>query len=301
MKTGKPFFSARARWGAADTQAKKWLRSHPYTILRILGIALFWVCQLWILCGLFHPMLFLTESSLTQVLSTGIQVIAGLYGITLTGYIFFSEHLERAAQENETIAQVVDLLKQRYSQLILVVTSICLACFSSGGFLLLYGFSNRVLPPTLHLLLVNETIFFMLVAVVLILYFVVDVVDPYKFEKISSKYKAKLGGNHDELGNTQEFMGNCETIKTLLLELIPQKLMSGADFKPSVELLGRLLRAQNALSRPLWENIDKLIKYYSYMLYSGEMTASEEMCALARQVVAELQEIAARQAASPKP
>lgn len=295
MKTGRRFFTRPQGAEAGRAKARKWLRSHPYTILRLLGITLFWVCQFWILHGLFHPLLLLTEDALTQVLGIGIQVIAGLYGITLTGYIFFSEHLERAAQENETIAQVVDLLKQRYNQLILVITGNSLLCFVGGGGLLLYGFRNSFLPQRLHLFLINETIFFMLISIILILYFVVDVVDPYKFEKISSKYKAKLGGSHDELGNTQEFMANCDTIKTLLLELIPQKLMNGKDFKPSVELLGKLLRAQNALSRPLWENIDRLIKYYSYMLYSGEMTASEEMCALARQVVAELQEIVARQ------
>lgn len=289
MKPSRPAIS--------NARIQKWLRSHPYTIVRLCGLALFWLMQVWILVGLFHPLVSLTENALIQVLSVGIQVIAGLYGITLTGYIFFSEQLARAAQENETIAQVIDLLKRRYNQLILVITGNSLLCFTGGGLLILYGFNNSFLPRRLHLFLINETILFMLVSIILILYFVVDVVDPYKFEKISSKYKAKLGGNHDELGNTQEFMDNCETVKRLLLQLIPQQMMDSAGFKPSVEMMGKLLRTQQALTRPLWERIDKLIKYYSYMLYSGELTASEEMCALARRVVAELQQIAENQAA----
>ena len=49
-------------------------------------------------------------------------MIAGIYGLTITGFIFLRNELSREENEDETLIDAIDILKKRYFQLLLFVS-----------------------------------------------------------------------------------------------------------------------------------------------------------------------------------
>lgn len=258
---------------------RRWRRKNPYLPAILLGILLFLTAQGLILYNAFFPFIDCDEEALLQVLGICVQVIAGLYGITLTGYIFFLGQLQQEAAGNEDLTDVIQLLRQRYNQLVLLITGSTLLCLFSGCILILYS-GSTALSDAVHRLWNTETLLFMAGSVVLIFYFICDVVDPNKFAKISEKNKARLDGPSPASGSVQEFLADCDAIQRLIFAQLPYQ---SKNQKPT--LAGALRQARSYMDPELWRKIDRLTKYYGYLMCSRELTVSEEMCALAREVL----------------
>src|SRR6266404_1640095 len=56
----------------------------------------------------------LNETQIMYLFSTSAQVIATIYGLTLTGFVFFRNELNREESEDETLSDAVENLKARY-------------------------------------------------------------------------------------------------------------------------------------------------------------------------------------------
>lgn len=76
------------------------------------------------LIGLDRPLLSLNENQIFYLYSTSAQVLAGIYGLTLTGFIFFRNELSREEFEDDTLTVAVDSLKERYFNMLLFVTAL---------------------------------------------------------------------------------------------------------------------------------------------------------------------------------
>lgn len=74
--------------------------------------------------GLLFPWLTLNENQVLYLFSTSAQVIAAIYGLTLTGFLFFRNELTREAAEDETLAEAIEQLKSRYFVLLTFITSL---------------------------------------------------------------------------------------------------------------------------------------------------------------------------------
>jgi hypothetical protein len=64
------------------------------------GLLLSAVTSAW---GAISGMFRLNENQILYLVSTSSQVLAGIYGLTLTGFIFFRNELSREEQEDETL------------------------------------------------------------------------------------------------------------------------------------------------------------------------------------------------------
>ena len=64
--------------------------------------------------GIKTPLLILNENQVLYLYSTSAQVLAGVYGLTLTGFIFFRNELSREEFEDDTLTEAVESLKSRY-------------------------------------------------------------------------------------------------------------------------------------------------------------------------------------------
>ena len=83
------------------------------------GLLLSAVTSAW---GSISGMFRLNENQILYLFSTSSQVLAGIYGLTLTGFIFFRNELSREEQEDETLADAVESLKARYFRLLAFIT-----------------------------------------------------------------------------------------------------------------------------------------------------------------------------------
>src|ERR1044072_6288048 len=66
----------------------------------------------------------LNETQIMYLFSTSSQVIAAIYGLTLTGFIFFRNELNREEFDDETLADAVETLKARYFVLLVFITAL---------------------------------------------------------------------------------------------------------------------------------------------------------------------------------
>ena len=129
----------------------------------------------------------------------------------------------------------------------------------------------------------------------LILYFVISVLDPHKVARISNQKKAKISED-TTAGDIEEFMTIWGEIEDNLLSLREElirkmRFIPGANVKgkpPMVQTL-EVLRNYGRINMNLWRKLDQLRQYHNLSLHDVNMAVSQEMCDLAKNVLAELE------------
>lgn len=269
------------------------LSRYPHLIgLVILGIISVWA-QLLVVLDCFFPLIVYELDPVSSVMSTCSEVLAGLYGITLTGYIFFADRFRDTSQEDESLYDAVQALLLRYNHMAGFISLLCLVCIVSCEAVVLYA-GNTLLPPQLYRLWVNESLLVCFWTFNFILYFVISVLDPQKVSRISHQKKAKLSSDTDA-GDAQAFLADWRAIEETLHQLLEQLIASvrflpglNARNKPEIIRMLDTLRNNGRISYSLWQKLNKLRAYYNLTIHDPTATVSKEMCDLAQEVLADL-------------
>lgn len=276
-----------------NNEAVSQLRRYPYMIGIISIITISILAQILIFVDLFHPFIELEVDAVSSVMSTCSEVVAGLYGITLTGYIFFADRFQNTSKEDESLYDIVQALLIRYNRMAGVISLMTLICIVFCEGIVLYGY-NTVLPDLVWRFLVDETLLFFFWTFNIILYFVISVLDPMKIDRISTQKKGKLSGD-TQLGDLQEFLSDYSAIEKLLLALMEKLVNSslpipGRGKKPQTVYTLETLRNYSRISFQMWRRLEQLRQYYNLTLHDPSMTVTKEMCDLAKDVLADLEE-----------
>lgn len=269
------------------------LGRYPYFVGIISVGILAIMMQIFAVLDCFFPLIRYETEAVSTVMSTCAEVLAGLYGITLTGYIFFSDRFQNTSKEDESLYDAVQALLIRYNHMAGVISLMCLVCILLGEGIVLYG-TNALLPSGLYRLWVNETLLLYFLTFDLVLYFVISVLDPHKVHRISSHKKAKLSEDTAP-GDPDAFVSDWtaieESLQVLREKLIRDvRLVPGAGKnKPQIVHTLEILRNYNRISGGLWRKLDKLRQYYNLTLHDPAMTVSQEMCNMAKEARTELE------------
>lgn len=276
------------------TDTSRALHRYPYLIGLIAVGAVVLIMQAAAVLDCFFPLLEYDTEAVSTVLSTCAEVLAGLYGITLTGYIFFADRFQNTSKEDESLYDAVQALMLRYNHMAGLISLMCLVCILSGEVLVLYG-SNSLLGEKIHRFWINETLLLYFVSFDFILYFVISVLDPHKVSRISSLRRAKLSSDPIP-GDPEVFLAHWSAVEELLasrkeklirdVRLIPGK----GKNKPELVHTLEVLRNYNRISGSLYRRLDRLRQYHDLALHDPGMTVSQEMCDLAAQARSELEE-----------
>ncbi len=269
------------------------LHRYPYLIgLLIFGI-LTGIVQILAILDCFFPAIEYATDAVSSVMSTCSEVLAGLYGITLTGYIFFADRFKDTSEDDESLYDAVQALLIRYNHLAGFISLMCLLCIILAEGIVLYG-TNTLLPQALHRFWINETLLLCFCTFDLILYFVISVLDPHKVKRISSQKKAKISEDQTA-GNPEEFMAVWREIENNLYALredliSTMRFIPGANrSKPQLVQTLEVLRNYGRINMGLWRKLDKLRQYHNLSLHDVNMAVSQEMCDLAKNVLTELE------------
>ncbi len=269
------------------------MHRYPYLIGLLSFCVLTGIVQILVILDCFFPLIAYAPDPVSSVMSTCSEVIAGLYGITLTGYIFFADRFKDTSREDESLYDAVQALLLRYNHLAGFISLMCLVCIVLAEGIVLYG-TNTLLSPGLYRFWVNETLLLCFCTFDLILYFVISVLDPHKVNRISSHKKAKLSEDN-ATGNPEEFMATWGEIEANLLAL-REELISKMRFvpgagkgKPQLVQTLEILRNYGRINHSLWRKLDRLRQYHNLTLHDVSMAVSQEMCDLARDVLADLE------------
>lgn len=277
---------------AAENSGRR-LHRYPYFLGLISVGAISIVAQIIVILDCFFPIIVQETDAVSSVMSTCSEVVAGLYGITLTGYIFFADRFRDTSQDDESLYDAVQALLLRYNHMAGIISIMCLVCIVCGEGIVLYG-TNTVLPQWLYRFLVNETLLLFFLTFDFILYFVISVLDPNKVSRISTQKKSKISDDKTA-GDPEEFMALWAQIEDTLWAL-HEKLISsvrfvpgaGAKNKPRIIYTLEVLRNYGRISHGLWRKLDKLRQYHNLTLHDPSMTVSQEMCDFAKEALAEL-------------
>ncbi len=249
-------------------------------------IFIFWDCK--------KMLLTISENSLYYVSSTAASVVAGLYGITLTGYIFFLNQLQRNGEEDETLDDPIHLLKRNYNRDAILLSVLTIVSLLANWFILLYGVDNTLLPDTVYRFLWDETMWCTFATIVGIVCFILRVVDPDKIQHVSERYKARIDGSDNTPGNFEQFLQDYEETEDIILEL---SLQTGNSFSPKqltarrkerVVLSANILKGLEIISDSIWEDVSLIREYRNYALHSSDQKVSRQMCDFAASVKEEL-------------
>ena len=275
-----------------QTVSEKPLNNYPYLfgVLSIVVISV--IAQIVIILDLFHPLIRLEVEAVSNVMSTCSEVVAGLYGITLTGYIFFADRFQNMSRDDESLYDIVQALLIRYNRMAGIISVMTLVCVVFCEGIVLYG-DNTVLPQLLWRFLVDETLLFFFWTFNVILYFVISVLDPQKISRISAQKRDKLSDSR-ETGDLQQFLNDYNAIEAQLMVLMEKLLATslpipGRGRRPIAVYNLETLRNYSRISFQLWRKLEKLRQYYNLTLHDRNMTVSREMCDLAKEVLAELE------------
>lgn len=270
------------------------MHRYPYLVGLLSFGVISVIAQILVILDCFFPVLLLQTDAVSSVMSTCSEVVAGLYGITLTGYIFFADRFQNTPKDDESLYDAVQALLLRYNHMAGMISLLCLVCIVCGEGIVLYG-DNTLLPQWLYRFLINETLLFFIWTFNFILYFVISVLDPHKVSRISTQKKTKLSDDKTA-GDPEEFMASWVGIEENLWAL-HEKLIStvrfvpgaGSKNKPRIIHTLEVLRNYGRISQGLWRKLDKLRQYHNLALHDPTMSVSQEMCTLAREVLAELE------------
>ena len=275
-----------------DAPIRKSLNRYPY-LIGLLGFGvLAGIMQILVILDCFFPLIEYAPDAVSSVMSTCSEVLAGLYGITLTGYIFFADRFKDTSEDDESLYDAVQALLIRYNHMAGIISLMCLFCILLAEGIVLYG-TNTLLPQGLHRFWINETLLLSFCTFDLILYFVISVLDPHKVNRISGQNKSKIS-NDTATGNLEEFMAVWGEIENNLYAL-REELLSNMRFipgsgngKPKIVQTLEVLRNYGRINYNLWRRLDKLRQYHNWSLHDVNMAVSQEMCDLAKEVLEEL-------------
>lgn len=273
-------------------RSRRVMYRYPHLIGLMIFAVLTGIVQIMVIVDCLFPLMVYETDAVSSVMSTCSEVLAGLYGITLTGYIFFADRFQNTSKEDESLYDAVEALLLRYNHMAGFISLMCLACIVLAEGIVLYG-GNTLLSGGLYRFWVNETLLLCFCTFDLILYFVISVLDPHKIKRISSQQKTKLSEDKTA-GDPEEFMAVWREIENNLYalreELIAKmRFIPGAKGKPQLVQTLEVLRNYGRINHGLWRKLDTLRQYHNLSLHDLNMAVSQEMCDLAKDVLSELE------------
>jgi len=243
---------------------------------------------------LIGPIIFLDDNQILYIYSTSAQVVAGLYGLTLTGFIFFESKLKDIVLEDVTYYDHIESLKKVYYRDITTIGLITilsiLMCFFSIS---LYKVdSYKQLPINLLLTL---TMAFTITAIISIVQFSIKLLDPNKLSQIGKKIKSSIEKNKsnkiDKTENIEttnsmllEFMKNYNELELTIInfaqELDELKItyeIKDQKTKPKIRDAFKILIYNQVINSIDMENIDMLRKYRNVVVHGKDFNIDESI------------------------
>lgn len=237
--------------------------------------------------------LVLNESQVLYLSSTSAQVVAAVYGLTLTGFIFFRSELSREGLEDETLRDALESLKARYFALLLFITVLVIVSLLLANLTMVVERSEDELARRLVLSAGQSGFVTSLLAIA---YFVFDVISPKRIERASQSLQVGVDPHVEgrQAGSLDDFLKNYEQIEAQLDSAAKDYLGDrGADERrprrriPAARLVEILYRSQR-IDRALHQKLRDLMTLSNAILHGADPVVSEEMVKTSAESVQEL-------------
>jgi uncharacterized protein YutE (UPF0331/DUF86 family) len=235
----------------------------------------------------------LNENQILYLYSTSAQVLAGVYGLTLTGFIFFRNELSREEIEDDTLTEAVESLKNRYFKILMFITILSIFTLLMSN-LVISSESKNNSPLTTIMMNIGQSSF--VVNLLVIAYFIFDVISPKRVEKESKSIQQKVDPLLvDNLsGSLEDFLTNYNKLENIL-QKYGQTYQSEFENNSgrirrrisNVRLAEFILRAEK-IDNKLFEEIKNLITLRNSIIHGAEPVVSEKMVVASETILQKL-------------
>ncbi len=269
---------------------ERWTPKNFMLLFSGVALLLSLTTSLW---GATRNLIFLNESQILYLFSTSAQVLAGVYGLTLTGFIFLRNELSREELEDETLADAIDSLKHRYYALLIFITILVLATFALSNLAISSESSDRHM---LNTVMINSGQSFFAASLAAISYFIFDIASPKRIEVASKALQDIVDPTHavSTKGSLEDFLRNYNQIEMLLADYGLSSSLTTASYsaksnrRPSNARLAEILVRNERISKSLFTRIRDLITLRNSIIHGADPVVSPNLVETSRQVLDEL-------------
>lgn len=252
------------------------------------------------------PVFILNENQILYLYSTTAQVIAGLYGLTLTGYVFFESKLNEIADKDETYIDHITTLKIDYfkdiffsgliSGISIILSLICLIIYNESKYDqydigAIFNFSSTIAVLSIYT----------------IISFSWKLLNPNKIKSISGKLKKQIEKEsksterkiqfHKDSFNEQlddnkesyyDFMNKYTQMENLVHEIADKLTSIYSDYervnskiiksrRPIAATSIKILEKNSIISKEESENLNNLRKYRNVLIHGDDFKVDSEV------------------------
>lgn len=254
----------------------------PFSISILIGILCATLLSL-IVALIFDPFFALNENQLLYVFSSMAQIIGGVFGLTLTAYVFFVDKFKESTQGDDTYYDATSSLLRRFFQTLALIATACGLTIlpSILGIISLHNWT------TVYPFIINESVLLFVLSLVSILLFGVMLLDPDKLEKEIKRQVEAVREQKatNRLGDFTDFLGNYNSLQEVLIEfasrLVYSKEVSPQDFrkyKPQIIQALKVLNGKQIINYSLLAEIDELRMYRNALVHGVDFTVSQDVC-----------------------
>jgi hypothetical protein len=226
------------------------------------------------------PLLLLNENQILYLFSTSAQVLAAIYGLTLTGYVFLRNELSREEAEDDTLSEAIDSLKSRYYRTLVFITFLVGVALALSNLAISHeGFGD----PVLNAIIVNCGQAAYCVSLLAIAYFIFDVLSPGGIERASIALQDRVDprGTGGSRGDLSDFIRNYNQIEALLKDAFGL-FLQGAEpgtFRRhwSNARMAEMLARAGRIDKELSTRLQQLITLRNSIIHGAHPEVSEDM------------------------
>lgn len=242
--------------------------------------------------GLNWPVVRLNENQVLYLFSTSAQVIAAIYGLTLTGFIFVRNELTSEEFADATLAEAIDSLKARYFVLLLFITVLVGTTLFLANLAISFEGSNA---EAVNAILINSGQAAFVTSLLAIAYFIFDVISPKRVQQASQSLQDKLDPPvaGEDKGSLEIFLANYNQIERLLTAAGERLLDIPASEKRFVRRmpnsrLAEFLFGNERIDQHLYGRLRNLISLRNSIIHGADPGVSATKVAESEEVLRQL-------------
>lgn len=224
----------------------------------------------------------LNENQLLYLFSAMAQVIGGVFGLTLTAYVFFVDKFKESTKDDDTLYDATTAILNRYFHILILIAITC------GLIILLcmIGIIDLHNWMAIYPFVINESLFLFLIGITAILTFGTMLLDPGKLDKEIKKMKKSAEKYYQSTasasGDFREFLKTYNLLERVIIdfaqECVKDQNSYRYNYKPQIIQSLKVLGLNEIVNGSLLNEINELRMYRNGLVHGVDFDVTQDVC-----------------------
>ena len=228
------------------------------------------------------PLFLLNENQLLYLFSSMAQIIGGVFGLTLTAYVFFVDKFKESTQGDDTYYDATLAILRRFFQTLVTIAISC----GLTILLCILGITALHNWTTVYPFIINQCVLLFVLSLISVLTFGGMLLDPDKLDKEVKRQLHLAAANTvtDKAGDFTEFLKYYNLLQEVIINfaksLVYNKEVNIFEFrqyKPQIIQSLRVLAIKEVINGTLREEIDNLRMYRNGLVHGINFSISQSV------------------------